>query len=607
MKKLFSAVLALCASLLFFGLLFTGCSYFDFAGGGTVVEKETVYETIYETVYVEVEKEVEVEVPVEVPVDVLTACTCWANADGVASDDEMTNSEHYSVTVLQEHFAKADGSIVDGSYLIKCKKCTWSCRYEGALHRDFITVVEGDCKDGAFERVRCKACNIIKSEKTTTVAHTEKVINTKNPTCTQQGEKTYECTVCKAQRQEAIKATGHPATKTTLDVEVGTTLCEDGGYNVTTCTVCHEVVSKTPAKATGHSILMAKVDNDPTITEDMIGWASVKTPSDTEKGAVSGFCVQCRQMTETSLPAWNSTNYHNDIDCKNSIITYTIFVDNSGKTYAEKPANVVVNTFTFKNENAKTYHTLNGVLMSKDRYPASLKGITELAEQHATCALDGSGYFICENEQCQQSIYITTYVEHSFDGAKVIPYDGQEPTCIKAGSGYSLCLNCGVARKENISINKISHSYKNTPYEPTVTYNPTTKSWTTILKLACDNCDYVKEEKSKITITSSKAPTCSTSGWATITYTDYNGTKVTTTVIIYDVETNTTTEGYGHSGSPIEKWTWVDEKGNTHDYTGFTCKYCGIRFIQKEVIKDKNGIIINTIVYPIPTEDEHNS
>ena len=328
----------------------------------------------------------------------------------------------------------------------------------------------------------------------------------------------------------------------------------------------------------------------------MIGWTLDKLPSDTEKGSLKGFCSVCRQTVSQELPAWNFKDYSYVYNCAAKVITYKLFVDENGKLYTQKPTDKVVNEFVFKNENATTYHTLNNKLMTENRYPTSLKGIVELAEDKSTCLVDGSGYFICENELCKQPVEIITYTEHNYENAKVIAYEGQEPTCKDTGKGYAFCTQCNTTRKEDITIKALGHTYHEVAYVPVVSYNPETGKFSASLNIPCSKCDHC-DTSTSIKITASKAPTCLSSGYVTCEYKDYNGETITKTIFLYTAD-GTNPEGHGHKQGTVEQWSRYDEETKyTHYYTGFICPYCGIQFITKEVIKDKDGNVVDTIEY----------
>ena len=568
MKKLFSAVLTLCTSLLF-GLLLTGCSFFDFEGDDTE----------------------------HYPV----ACACWNDADGVVTPDEMVNQDRYSIEAVKEHSEEAVGSYTDGSYILKCNKCTWTAKYDGVLHRDFQkkTVIGKDCEKDTLEVEYCKYCNFVKAETPVNKSHDEVHLRTQQPTCTENGGEIYECRDCKKQRIEIIPATGHK-TKTTHDAELGNDFCLDGGYEVETCTVCKQVISKTPV-APGHTILMEKVNNDPTITEDMIGWTLEPAPTATKTGTLTGYCVKCEKMVNITVPAWNSTNYNADVNCKEHTITYTISVDNHGKFYPKKPANTAVVEYVFVDENATTYHTLNGKPATANRYLATTKGIREFIDDNATCTQEGYGYYVCENPHCGESVDVITYLNHSFGGATVFTYEGQEPTCGKAGKGYSLsyCTLCNAEKRtENVTVPATGKHSFNGECTPEIKYNPETKKWTATLKVLCTTCNTnnpaSQYQNTRIKITEAQDPTCENYGWAYYEYTDHNGNKIQDHVIA---------DGYGHREGATETWTWLDKTtGYTHTYTGFTCKDCDIRFYHKEVVTNAAGTIINTYVYEAPKQ-----
>ena len=87
-------------------------------------------------------------------------------------------------------------------------------------------------------------------------------IITKDPTCTEEGEKRRFCKVCeKLIDTQSIDATGHKSDKWTVYIEP---TCTEEGENRKLCNVCGEVVATQPINAAGHRSDGWTVDAEPT-------------------------------------------------------------------------------------------------------------------------------------------------------------------------------------------------------------------------------------------------------------------------------------------------------------------------------------------------------
>ena len=149
---------------------------------------------------------------------------------------------------------------------------------------------------------------------------------TKEATCTEAGEKTYTCTVCKETKTEKIEAAGHKySTEWTIDKEA---TCTESGSKSHHCTVCDAKTEETEIKATGHKWDEGVVTNEATCTEagektytctvcnetktekiDVAGhkysteWTIDKEATYTEPGSKSHHCTVCAARTDiTEIP-----------------------------------------------------------------------------------------------------------------------------------------------------------------------------------------------------------------------------------------------------------------------------------------------------------------
>ena len=73
---------------------------------------------------------------------------------------------------------------------------------------------------------------------------------TTEPTCTQDGVKTYTCTLCGETRTEPVPATGHTSDEGVVTNEP---TCTEDGIKTYKCTVCGEVLKTEAISAPGHT------------------------------------------------------------------------------------------------------------------------------------------------------------------------------------------------------------------------------------------------------------------------------------------------------------------------------------------------------------------
>ena len=178
-----------------------------------------------------------------------------------------------------------------GYTLFICKNCGDEKREEipaaGHLHTEIKNAKEATCmKAGYTGDTYCKDCGekISSGEVIAKLAHTwDEGEVTTAPTCTKPGVRTYTCSVCKATRTEAIKATGHLHTEIRNKKDAS---CTENGYTGDTyCKDCEELLKK------GETV-------------DVLGhqWKETKRvePSYTKDGQIIYLCNRCgEQKTET--------------------------------------------------------------------------------------------------------------------------------------------------------------------------------------------------------------------------------------------------------------------------------------------------------------------
>ena len=109
---------------------------------------------------------------------------------------------------------------------------------------------------------------------------------TKNATCTVNGIKTYNCTVCGAAKTETIPATGH---KAVTDKAIAATCTKAGKTAGSHCSVCNAVITaQKTVPATGHSYNAGEVTKNATCTVN-----GIKTYT----------CTICGETKTETIPA----------------------------------------------------------------------------------------------------------------------------------------------------------------------------------------------------------------------------------------------------------------------------------------------------------------
>ena len=143
---------------------------------------------------------------------------------------------------------------------------------------------------------------------------------TKNPTCTENGIRTYTCS-CGDSYTEKIAASGHQWDGGTAEK---TATCTEDGINVFTCAVCKETKKET-VKATGHSVeILAGV-----------------LPTCTQNGLTEGKkCTVCGEIitAQTEIPATGHTYRLLSIENKDGKETDTYSCVTCGDSYVETAA-----------------------------------------------------------------------------------------------------------------------------------------------------------------------------------------------------------------------------------------------------------------------------
>lgn len=174
-----------------------------------------------------------------------------------------------------------------GSVKHICSNCNYSyIETTVALGHSYVTLdaVAPTCtSSGLSAGLYCSRCNEVVLEQTVIPSnkHSYRCIDIKQPSCTEQGEKTYHCEICNDTYVSYTPAHGHTEV---IDIGHGSTCSSAGLSNGSHCATCNEIIN-------------------PQVTIDLAphSWTSVilKEPTCTEVGVVQFTCNICN-VIETS-------------------------------------------------------------------------------------------------------------------------------------------------------------------------------------------------------------------------------------------------------------------------------------------------------------------
>lgn len=445
----------------------------------------------------------------------------------------------------------------------RCKVCN-ELDIETIAKTDHTWILESTtpatCGIGEIQHYKCSVCGETKDVTLSNPLGEHSWDNgkvTKEATCTEDGEKTYTCTVCNTTKTEVIPATGHQhkevknAKKATCteDGYTGDTYCKDCGTKLESGTVINKL---------GHTWDNGVITKEATETEEGIKTYTCKTCGETktEKIPVTSHHWDQGTITKkaTCTESGEKTYHCTDADCDK---TYVETIPATGHQHTEvrdkKDATCEKDGYS-----GDTYCKDCGQMISKG---AVVKATghswdTGKVTEAATCKKEGTKTYICKNcgETKTESIPKT---EHQWDNGKVT----KEATCKEEGSKTYICSICGDTKTE--AIPKKEHSFD----EGKVTKKATCTE-DGLKVYTCKNCGETKEEILKATghqhteLRNEKKATCTEEGYSGDIYCTDCGELI-------------------KKGSKIEKaahnWKITEEKA-TCEKNGaktYVCKDCG--------------------------------
>ena len=450
------------------------------------------------------------------------------------------------------------------------------------------------CMEEGVKTFECMVCGKTKTEKVSALGHdwNEDFTVDKESTCEETGLKSIHCKRCDEKKDETvIPAKGHVKGEVKIENATEAT-CEVGGTydEVIYCTVCNKELSRNTVKteAKGHKWNEGKITTEPTCTEEGVktfqcmvcgktkteavaaldhNWNEDftvdKESTCEETGLKSIHCKRCdEKKDETTIPA------KGHVKGKVKIENATEATCEVGGTYDE-----VVYCTVCNKELSRT--TVKTEAKGHVKGEVKIENATE-----STCEEGGSYdevvYCIVCNKELSRNTVKTEAKGHKWNEGKITT----EPTCTEEGVKTFQCMVCGKTKTEAVAA--LGHNWN----EDFTVDKEATCEETGLKSIHCKRCDERKEIttipakghiKGKVKIENATEATCEVGG----TYDEV----VYCTVCNKELSRTTVkTEAKGHkwdNGKVTTEPTYAEEGVKT-----YTCTACGAT--KTEVIPKRN-------------------
>ena len=308
----------------------------------------------------------------------------------------------------------------------------------GHQHTEIRNKKEATCKETGYSGdTWCKDCGkkILSGQ---TIAKTENhswdagKVTTK-ATCTEEGEKTFTCSICGDEKTEKVSATGHQHTEIRNKKEA---TCKEEGYSGDTwCKDCGKKIlsGQAIAKTEDHSWNQGEITKEPTCKEEGEKTFTCSICGNTKTEKVSTTDHQHMEIRNQKNPTCKEAGYSGDTYCADCGVK--IF---SGQTIAK----------------TKNHNWDGGVITTEPT-------CTERGEKTFTCT-------ICGNTNTKK----VNATGHSYGAYKVV----KEPTNKRKGLKSKTCSVCGKIVYEAIPKTNFSPTDSS---ETNPDHNPQTSQKTT--------------------------------------------------------------------------------------------------------------------------------
>ena len=332
----------------------------------------------------------------------------------------------------------------------------------GHQHTEIRNKKEATCKETGYSGdTWCKDCGkkILSGQ---TIAKTENhswdagKVTTK-ATCTEEGEKTFTCSICGDEKTEKVSATGHQHTEIRNKKEA---TCKETGYSGDTwCKDCGKKIlsGQTIAKTENHSWDAGKVTTKATCTEEGEKTFTCSICGDEKTEKVSATGHQHTEIRNKKEATCKETGYSGDTwckDCRKKILSGQAIAKTEDHSWNQGE---ITKEPTCKEEGEKTFTcSICGNIKTEKVSTADHQHMEIRNQKNPTCKEAGySGDTYCAD--CGVKIFsgqtIAKTKNHNWDGGVITT----EPTCTERGEKTFTCTICGNTNTKKV--NATGHRY----------------------------------------------------------------------------------------------------------------------------------------------------
>ena len=332
----------------------------------------------------------------------------------------------------------------------------------GHQHTEIRNKKEATCKETGYSGdTWCKDCGkkILSGQ---TIAKTENhswdagKVTTK-ATCTEEGEKTFTCSICGDKKTEKISATGHQHTEIRNKKEA---TCKETGYSGDTwCKDCGKKIlsGQTIAKTENHSWDAGKVTTKATCTEEGEKTFTCSICGDKKTEKISATGHQHTEIRNKKEATCKEEGYSGDTwckDCGKKILSGQAIAKTEDHSWNQGE---ITKEPTCKEKGEKTFtcsicgNTKTEKVSTTDHQHMEIRN-----QKNPTCKEAGySGDTYCADcgVKISSGQTIAKTKNHNWDGGVITT----EPTCTERGEKTFTCTICGNTNTKKV--NATGHSY----------------------------------------------------------------------------------------------------------------------------------------------------
>ena len=277
------------------------------------------------------------------------------------------------------------------------------------------------------------------------------------PTCTEEGEKKFTCSICGDEKTEKVSATGHQHTEIRNKKEA---TCKETGYSGDTwCKDCGKKIlsGQTIAKTENHSWDAGKVTTKATCTEEGEKTFTCSICGDEKTEKVSATGHQHTEIRNKKEATCKEEGYSGDTwckDCGKKILSGQAIAKTEDHSWNQGE---ITKEPTCKEEGEKTFTcSICGNTKTEKVSTADHQHMEIRNQKNPTCKEAGySGDTYCAD--CGVKIFsgqtIAKTKNHNWDGGVITT----EPTCTERGEKTFTCTICGNTNTKKV--NATGHSY----------------------------------------------------------------------------------------------------------------------------------------------------